>query len=138
MRALALAVVVGLSAIVTGCSPDKGTHPTGEAKVAVSDKVLRHVVLFKYKDGATADQTKASVDAFRALPGKIDLIKGFEWGTNTSPENLDQGFTHAYFLTFASAADRDAYLAHPAHKEFGASLGPVLDKALVVDYWTQK
>lgn len=138
MRALALAVVVGLFAIVAGCSQEKGAIWAQDAKAAAPDKVLRHVVLFKYKDTATADQVKASVDAFRALPGKINVIKNFEWGTNVSPEKLDQGFTHAYFLTFTSAADRDAYLVHPAHKEFGASLGTVLDKALVIDYWAAK
>ena len=101
-------------------------------------KVLRHVVLFKFKEGATPEQIKQVEDAFRALPGKIDLIRGFEWGTNVSSENLSQGYTHCFFLTFASDKDRDAYLVHPAHKEFGKLLGPYLDKVTVVDFWTQK
>lgn len=101
-------------------------------------KVLRHVVLFKFKDTATPEQVKQVEDAFRALPGKIDLIRGFEWGTNVSPENLSQGYTHCFFLTFASDKDRDAYLVHPAHKEFGKLLGPYLDKVTVVDFWAQK
>ena len=101
-------------------------------------KVLRHVVLFKFKDTATPEQVKQVEDAFRALPGKIELIRGFEWGTNVSPENLSQGYTHCFFLTFASDKDRDAYLVHPAHKEFGKLLGPYLDKVTVVDFWAQK
>jgi hypothetical protein len=101
-------------------------------------KVLRHVVLFKFKEGTAAEQIKQVEDAFRALPGKIDLIRGFEWGTNVSPENLSQGYTHCFFLTFASDKDRDAYLVHPAHKEFGKVLGPYLDKVTVIDYWAQK
>lgn len=101
-------------------------------------KVLRHVVLFKFKEGTTAERIKQVEDAFRALPGKIDLIRGFEWGTNVSPENLAQGYTHCFFLTFASDKDRDAYLVHPAHKEFGKLLGPYLDKVTVIDYWAQK
>ena len=100
-------------------------------------KLLRHVVLFKFKDSATPEQIKQVEDAFRALPSKIDLIKGYEWGTNVSPENLSQGYTHCFFLTFASDKDRDAYLVHPAHKDFGKLLGPSLDKVLVVDFWTQ-
>ena len=100
-------------------------------------KLLRHVVLFKFKASATPEQIKQVEDAFRALPTKINLIKGYEWGTNVSPENLSQGFTHCFFLTFSSDKDRDAYLVHPAHKDFGKLLGPSLDKALVVDYWTQ-
>ena len=54
-----------------------------------------------------------------------------------SVENLQQGFTHCFVVTFLSEADRTKYLPHPAHKEFGKILGPHLDKVLVVDYWTQ-
>jgi len=96
--------------------------------------VVRHVVLFKFKDGASAEQVKADEEKFRALKSRIPQILDLEWGTNVSPENHAQGFTHCFFLTFRDAAARDAYLPHPAHKEFGASLGPVLDKVLVVDY----
>ncbi|MBP7937507.1 MAG: Dabb family protein [Phycisphaerae bacterium] len=138
MRTLALTIGTALFATALGCSHEKGAFQTSEVTAASSPKVLRHVVLFKYKDDAKPDQVQASVDAFRALPGKINLIRAFEWGTNVSPEHLDQGYTHVYFLTFTSAADRDAYLVHPAHKEFGASLGPVLDKVAVVDYWTRQ
>jgi len=102
------------------------------------EKLLRHVVLFKFKQGTTPQQVKQVEDAFRALPAKINLIRGFEWGTNVSPENLAQGYTHCFFLSFVSDKDRDAYLIHPAHKEFGKLLGPYLDKALVVDFWAQQ
>jgi hypothetical protein len=78
------------------------------------------------------------IDAFRALKGKIDVIKDFEYGTDVSTENRAQGFTHCFFVTFADDKGRDAYLPHPAHKEFGALVGPVLDKVLVVDYWVKK
>lgn len=103
-----------------------------------SDKVLRHVVMFKFKDGTTPAQAKIVEDAFRKLPTQIKEIKGYEWGTNNSPEGLAQGFTHCFFLTFHSEADRAVYLPHPDHKAFGKVLGPYLDKVLVVDYWTQK
>jgi hypothetical protein len=99
------------------------------------EKVLRHVVLFKFKDASTKDDIKKVEDAFRALPSKIKEIKSLEWGLNNSPENLNNGFTHCFFLTFASEADRAAYLPHPAHKAFGSTLGPHLDKVLVIDYW---
>jgi len=95
---------------------------------------VRHVVLFKFKDTATPEQIKEVEEAFRALPKKIPAILDFEWGTNISPEKLDQGFTHCFFLTFKTAADRDAYLPHPDHKAFGKLLRPILDKVLVIDY----
>jgi hypothetical protein len=101
---------------------------------AKEEKVVRHVVLFKFKDDAPADKVKAIEDAFVALKDQIDVIKDLEWGTDISPENLQQGFTHCFLLTFANVQDRDAYLPHPKHKAFGALLGPYLDKVLVVDF----
>jgi hypothetical protein len=98
-------------------------------------KLLRHVVLFKFKDGTSPDDIKKVEVAFRALPTKIKQIKGFEFGINNSPETHDQGFTHCYLLSFSSEADRAIYLPHPDHKAFGSVLGPHLDKVLVVDYW---
>ncbi len=101
------------------------------------DSVLRHVVLFKFKDNTKAEDIKKVEDAFHALPSKIKEIKGYEWGTNNSPEGLDKGFTHCFFLTFDSEEDRATYLPHPDHKAFGSVLGPHLDDVLVIDYWTK-
>lgn len=106
-------------------------------KSTQTEKQLRHVVMFKFKDGTSEADIKKVEDAFRALPSKIKEIKGFEWGTNNSPENLNQGFTHCFFLTFDSEAGRAVYLPHPAHKAFGELLRPYLDKVLVVDYWVK-
>jgi hypothetical protein len=57
--------------------------------------------------------------------------------TDNSPEGLAQGFTHCFLVTFQSTADRDAYLPHAAHQAFVAKIKPVLEKALVVDYWAK-
>jgi hypothetical protein len=108
------------------------------AQSTQSNQVLRHVVMLKFKDGTSAADVKKVEDAFRALPSKIKEIQSLEWGTNNSPENLNQGFTHCFFLTFNSEQDRAVYLPHPAHKAFGDVLGPHLDKVLVVDYWANK
>ena len=100
-------------------------------------EVLRHVVMFGFKPEVTAEQVKAVEDAFGELPSKIDLIKDYEWGTDCSPEGLQQGLTHCFFVTFHSEADRDAYLVHPAHKEFGKVLGNKASAVTVLDYWTR-
>ena len=107
-------------------------------KQSKGDSVLRHVVLFKFKDDATKEQVKEVTDAFSALPSKIDAIKDFEWGTDVGVEKLDQGFTHCFIVTFADEKGRDEYLPHPAHEDFKKIVGPVLDKVLVVDFWTKK
>jgi hypothetical protein len=108
------------------------------AQTSQDSKVLRHVVLFKFKDASSAADVKKVEDAFRALKGKISLIKDFEWGKNTSPENLNQGLTHCFLATFASDKDRDDYLVHPDHKAFVEVLKPHLDKVTVIDYWASR
>jgi hypothetical protein len=95
---------------------------------------LRHVVLFKFKDGAPAEKVREIEQAFAALPEKIDTIVDFEWGTNNSPEGINQGFTHCFLVTFKDDAGRAVYLPHPAHKAFVELLKPQLDKVLVIDY----
>ena len=101
-------------------------------------KLLRHVVMFSFKSTSSAADIKMVEDAFRALPGKIKEIRDFEWGTNNSPENLAQGFTHCFFVSFASEKDREIYLPHPDHQAFVKIAGPHIDKVLVVDYFAQK
>jgi hypothetical protein len=101
-------------------------------------KVLRHVVMFGWKAGTDSSAINKIVSAFKALPSKIDLIKDFEYGTNNSPEKLNKGLTHCFFVSFKNETDRDAYLIHPSHKQFVALLNPSPDYITVFDYWVQK
>ena len=121
--------------VLSGCISVHTTEYVSESK---EHQVLRHVVMFKFKDGTSSQQIKEIEDAFRALPGKIDAICEFEWGTDVSVENHQQGLTHCFLVTFRSEADRAEYIPHPDHKEFGKILGPHLDKVLVLDYWATK
>jgi hypothetical protein len=130
--ALSAKLLAALSLALALVALNTRARPQAEAKT------LRHVVLFKFKESTPPADKKKIEDAFRALPAKISEIRGFEWGTNVSVENLSQGFTDCFLLTFASEKDRDAYLVHPAHKEFGALLGGALEKVLVVDFWAEK
>lgn len=98
---------------------------------------LRHVVAFKFKDGTPAADIKRVEDAFAALKAKIPQIQSFETGLNNSPEGLNKGCTHGFILTFSSEKDRDAYLVHPDHKEFGKLVGPLLADVFVIDFWSR-
>jgi hypothetical protein len=101
-----------------------------------SDKVLRHAVFFSFKESSTGEDVQGVAEAFAALPSKIDAIIDFQWGTNNSPEKLDDGFTHCFLSTFKDAAGRETYLPHPAHKgEFADALRPHMKDVFVIDYW---
>ncbi|TDU64558.1 stress responsive alpha/beta barrel protein [Prosthecobacter fusiformis] len=94
----------------------------------------RHVVFFKFKDSATPEQVQGIEKAFIELSKKVDTVQAFEWGTNVSPENLNDGFTHCFLVTFADKAGLETYLPHPEHEAFVAKLKPLLDKVCVLDY----
>lgn len=101
---------------------------------ASSSGSYRHVVLFKFKDEATAEQVKEIEVAFAQLPKQIAAITDYEWGTNVSPEGLDDGFTHCFFVSFANKEGLEIYIPHEAHQAFVSKLKPILDKVCVVDY----
>lgn len=106
-------------------------------RASSSSGKLRHVVAFKFKQSATQEQIKQVEDAFRDLRKQIKEIQAYEWGTNVSKENRNKGCTHGFILTFKSESDRDVYIEHPAHKEFGKLVGPVLDDVFVIDFWAK-
>ena len=97
-----------------------------------------HLVLLRIR----ADADGAGViEALRrmATGGAIDGLSGFSGGAYDSPEGLGHGFTHAFQLTFDSAAARAAYLPHPEHERakavvLAAIAGGVGDSILVFDY----
>jgi hypothetical protein len=102
------------------------------------DRVLRHVVLFSFKPTSTQADIERVEQAFAALPGQIEEILDFEWGTDVSVEGKANGFTHCFLVTFRDEAGRDIYLPHPAHRAFGQVVREHLDKVLVLDYWARR
>jgi hypothetical protein len=130
--ALALLFSVALGAIaVTFLS---ASHAADEK----SEKVLRHIVLYKFRDDISKAQVQEVIDAFSGLPRKIDAIIDFEHGENVSPEGKSEGLTYAFVVTFRDEKGRDAYLKHPAHDAYVQVVKDKREKVVVFDYWTQR
>jgi heme-degrading monooxygenase HmoA len=117
-------LVVGISMLTT---------PTSAA-----DKVLRHIVMYQFKSDVTPAQLKEVIDAFAALPKKINTIIGFEQGANVSKEGKSDGFTHVFVVTFKNEKDRDDYIAHPAHQDYVKVVQGRREKVVVFDYWAER
>nr|WP_298998840.1 Dabb family protein [uncultured Allomuricauda sp.] len=116
---------------------EQATEVLEQPKMEIQEKVLRHMVIFKFNDDSSEAEIEKLNTAFIKLPETIPEIVDFEWGLNNSPEDFDQDFTHCYLVTFSSEKDRDSiYAPHPAHKAFVEGLQPHLEKVFVVDYWT--
>ena len=129
LQRLAVATLVASFVTISGIVPRAAHAQTASGPV-------RHVVVFKYRAGTTAEQIAEVTAAFRGLASKVPGITAFEDGVNNSPEKRNLGFTHVYLLTFKDVAARDAYLPHPDHQQFGQFLGKlkVVEDVFVIDY----
>lgn len=105
---------------------------------AAAEKVLRHVVLYKFKDSATPAQVQEVIDAFAGLPKKVSSIIGFEHGANVSSEGKSEGLTHAFVVTFRNEKDLADYLVHPAHDAYVKVVRDRREKVVVFDYWAER
>lgn len=123
-----LAVILG---IVGGLNGKKATA------VETPAKPLRHIVLFQFKETSTPKDVDAIVAKFESLPGRIPEIIGFECGTDVGVENLSQGFTHGFVVTFENEKGREIYLPHPAHQEFVDLVKPHVKQVLVFDFFVK-
>lgn len=130
---IALGLLVATSLFVF--SQRANSMPAFQSATAQKSTMLRHVVLFQFKETSSKEDVQKVVDGFRALKSKISQIADFEYGVNNSPEGLNNGLTHCFLVTFKTEKDRDEYLPHPAHKAFVDLLKPHLEKATVLDYW---
>ena len=135
------AAAISLTLLFSQCNTPTQV-PTVEAsepekEMTISKRELKHIVTFKFKEGAPQEEVEKINRSFVDLKESIPVIKRFEWGMNDSPENFHQDFTHCYILTFDSEYDRDSvYTPHESHQAFVASLQPHLEKVFVVDFWT--
>ena len=135
MKRVKLFVCVVLFAFALGVAPSSAVAAEkGEKK----SRLLRHVVMFQFKESSSEKDVQRIEKAFAELPKKIDAIHSFEWGKNNSPEELNDGLTHCFLVTFRTEKDREVYLPHAAHQEFVSILKPHLEKVLVIDYWASE
>lgn len=77
--------------------------------------MIRHVVLFKFVSGISADSDAARAlhESMQNLPGKIDLIRGWCCGFNETPDT--DAADYVLVADFESQSDLYAYFEHPAH-----------------------
>lgn len=94
--------------------------------------MIRHTVLMKFRP----EVTQASIDeVFKALADlktKIPGLISFHGGPYSSPEGLNQGFTHGFSMDFSSEKERDAYLPHQEHDKVKDMIIPLIaDNGLI-------
>jgi hypothetical protein len=94
--------------------------------------LLRHVVLFAFKESVTPAERAALLDAIRGLRTKVPSLRSMEVGENVDPAGA-RTYTHLAVATFDDRDGFAAYLAHPEHAPVGAQLRVVAARVLVAD-----
>ena len=97
---------------------------------------IKRIVLFKFKDGTTENKIGEIFAGLGALKEKVPGVKDFCSGSYASSDNLNQGYTHGFILTFNDEAARDGFGGHPEHQKVVETLvGPNLDGVLAFDFF---
>ena len=93
--------------------------------------MLRHVVLLKWNEDATAEQIESVVSGMRALPAAIPQIRSYEVGRDLGLR--DGAYDLGLVAEFDDADAWRTYLAHPDHVEVVANrITPIMaDRASV-------
>jgi hypothetical protein len=95
---------------------------------------VKHVVLLKFKEGTTEEQTAKFFDDLLDLSETVPGIDDYVSGNNCSPEGASQGMTHGFIMTFSDAAARDGYIVHPEHERFKTAALEVVESKLIFDF----
>lgn len=89
--------------------------------------MIDHIVLFRFRPDLPLAALGELYQDLQGLASEIPGITAMRCGAHSSPEGLNQGFSHAMVMTFRDAAARDAYLPHPAHRRVVERLVPMLE-----------
>ena len=99
---------------------------------AIIATVIRHVVLWAFKDSVPQAERDAIVAAVRALKATVPSLRSLEVGENVSPGRA-QGYTHVLLETFDDRDGLAAYASHPDHLPVLARLRDAVAQLLAVD-----
>ncbi len=100
--------------------------------------MISHIVLLKCRADITEQQLGEMFCALHNLVEKIPGLQSCTSGSNCSPEGINRGYSHAFYMQFCSEHSRDAYLTHPQHEQVKRLIADVLrdteDNVLVMDF----
>lgn len=110
-----------------------GSEPKG-------DLPLVHVVLFNFKDEASASAREELVRDAHAMLGEIPVVAAVRCGRRTpgDREVHVKDYDVAMSLYLEKASDIQAYLDHPLHVAFAEKHGERIAKIRVCDFYDEQ
>jgi hypothetical protein len=95
--------------------------------------MIDHLVLFKLKDTATAEQKDLMVQTMQEL-ASIDGVVQLASGLNHSQEGKSKGFELGLRITFRDQAALDAYLPSEQHRTTIGKIRQHFADVIVLDF----
>lgn len=120
------------------CQPQKGDAPVAtieNQETKMTKPALIHTVYFWTKEGTTEEQTKAFEKGLEKL-GTCPQIHSFFWGPPAPTEArgvVDNTFSYAISVQFASIEKQNEYQKEPIHLEFIENHQDIWEKVIVYD-----
>ncbi len=94
---------------------------------------VHHMVLLKFSP-AKAPREAALFAALGELGKTLPGVLHYSGGAYSSPEGMNQGYTHGFLMTFVDSAARDAYLVHPDHEKVKQAFLPDVEGVVAFDF----
>lgn len=94
--------------------------------------MIRHIVFFNFKEGATELERAEVIDGLKGLKDSIDVVKELEVGVD--PSGGETSYDLALNTLFDSHDDLKIYAEHPKHLEVVVIVNKYCAGRVKVDY----
>jgi heme-degrading monooxygenase HmoA len=94
--------------------------------------MLKHVVMFRFKNETEEIQKVNVAKALKDLPGLISEIRGFEVGNDVL--HSERSYDMVLISVFENLEAMQRYQVHPAHQEVALKLKKMCDSIFAVDF----
>ncbi|HVF88973.1 MAG TPA: Dabb family protein [Blastocatellia bacterium] len=94
--------------------------------------MIKHVVFFNFKPEVTDEQRREIVEAVKAMPGEIDVIRDLAVGFDVVKSK--RSWDMALVASFDGMGDLEIYSDHPAHVPVKEKLGSLSRDVGTVDF----
>ncbi|MDR7330688.1 Dabb family protein [Corynebacterium guangdongense] len=94
--------------------------------------MIRHVLMFRWKDSFTEDIEKKWVAGLENMAGNIPGMLGLSHGPDVL--HTDKSWDHVLIVDFESAEDIQTYNTHPLHEAIKPYSLPNVEELAYVDF----
>lgn len=94
--------------------------------------MIKHVVLFKFKQGASEARFAQLEALMKALPGQIPEIRGYELGLDVV--RSERSYDFALVSAFDDPEALKRYQEHPAHQEVLSIIKELFGQIIAADF----